>query len=108
MKPEQKVKRIGVGPLLAALGVLMLAAVLPERAVPWAQSKGLAVEGKLVTGGERRLALVIGNAAYHEHGVDIYILARHTLLCCTLGSYEDKDTVHECEDAACVLQGRWL
>lgn len=39
MKPEQKVKRIGVGPLLAALVVLMLVAVLPGRAVPWAQSK---------------------------------------------------------------------
>ena len=64
MKPEQKAKRIGVGPLLAALGVLMLVAVLPGRAVAWAQSKGLAVEGKSVTGGERRLALVIGNATY--------------------------------------------
>jgi len=42
----------------------MLVAVLPGRAVPWAQSKGLAVEGKSVAGGERRLALVIGNAAY--------------------------------------------
>ena len=50
MKPEQKGKRLGVGLLLAALGVLMMA-VLPGRAGPWAQSKGLAVEGKSVAGG---------------------------------------------------------
>ena len=117
MKPEQKGKRIGVGPLLAALVVLMLVAVLPGRAVLWAQSKGLAVEGKSVAGGERRLALVIGNAAYEgrgkktsfqnsEQGVGRYILARHALLCCTFGSYAHKGRVHVCEDAACVLQGR--
>jgi hypothetical protein len=63
MKSEKKPKRLWIGPLLAALSVL-LAAVLPGGAALWAQPKSLTVDGKAVAGGERRLALVIGNAAY--------------------------------------------
>jgi Caspase domain len=64
MKSEQKAKRLGVGPRLAALSVLLLAAVLPGGTALWAQSKSLTVDGKTIAGGERRVALVIGNAAY--------------------------------------------
>ena len=64
MKSAQKAKRLGVGPRLAALSVLLLAAALPGGQVLWAQSKSLTVDGKAVAGEERRVALVIGNAAY--------------------------------------------
>jgi Caspase domain/Lysozyme inhibitor LprI len=64
MKSEQKAKRLRGGPRLAALSVLLLAAVLSGGTALWAQSKSLTVDGKAVAGGERRVALVIGNAAY--------------------------------------------
>jgi hypothetical protein len=63
MTPEQKAKRMRGGSLLVALGVLLMALV-PGYEAPWAQSKGLGIDGKAVTGSERRMALVIGNAAY--------------------------------------------
>src|SRR5215510_14320299 len=63
MTPEPKAKRMRIGPLLVALCVLLVA-LLPGREAPWAQSKGLGIDGKAVTGSERRVALVIGNAAY--------------------------------------------
>jgi hypothetical protein len=64
MRPGQQQKQIGVSLLLVALGVLLLAALLPGHEAPWAQSKGLTVDGKAVAGAEHRAALVIGNAAY--------------------------------------------
>ena len=63
MQSARKAQRLGAGLLCTALS-LMLTAVLPGGAVLWAQTKGLAVDGKAVGEGERRLALVIGNAAY--------------------------------------------
>jgi uncharacterized protein YecT (DUF1311 family) len=63
MKSARKAQRLGVGVLLVALSGL-LATVLPGGAVLWAQTKGLAVDGKAVAEGERRLALLIGNATY--------------------------------------------
>ena len=63
MRSARKTQRLGVGLLLTALSVL-LAAVRPGGAVLWAQTKSLTVDGQAVTGGERRLALIIGNAAY--------------------------------------------
>jgi caspase domain-containing protein/lysozyme inhibitor LprI len=65
MKSAWKAQRFRVGPLLAALSVLLVT-VLPGGAVLWAQTKSLTVDGKAVAGGERRLALVIGNAAYES------------------------------------------
>ena len=64
MAPERQAKRIGIGPLCVTLGVLLLAALVPGRTAPWAQAKGLTVDGKTVGGAEPRMALVIGNAAY--------------------------------------------
>ena len=63
MQSERKAQRLGAGLLYAALS-LMLAAVLPGGAGLWAQTKSLTVDGQAVAGGERRLALIIGNAAY--------------------------------------------
>jgi hypothetical protein len=63
MTPAQKAKRLRSGPLLVALCVLLVATV-PGHEAPWAQSKGLGIDGQAVTGSERRVALVIGNAAY--------------------------------------------
>ena len=44
--------------------MLLLVTMLPGHEVLWAQSKGFNVQGKASAGGERRVALVIGNAAY--------------------------------------------
>jgi uncharacterized protein YecT (DUF1311 family) len=63
MKSARKAQRLGAGVLLVALSGLLVT-VMPGGAVLWAQTKGLAVDGKAVAEGERRLALVIGNAAY--------------------------------------------
>ena len=63
MTPAQKAKRMRTGPLLVALCVLLVA-IVPGHEALWAQSKGLGIDGKTVTGSERRVALVIGNAAY--------------------------------------------
>jgi caspase domain-containing protein/lysozyme inhibitor LprI len=65
MRSARKAPRLGVGLLLVALSVL-LAAVLPGGAGLRAQTKSLTVDGKAVAGGERRLALIIGNAAYES------------------------------------------
>ena len=64
MKPERKAKRIGGSLPLVALCVLLLVLMLPVHEALWAQSKGFNVQGKGSAGGERRVALVIGNAAY--------------------------------------------
>jgi Caspase domain len=64
MKLERKAKRIRASLLLVALCVLLLVSMLPGHEALWAQSKGFNVQGRGSTGGERRVALVIGNAAY--------------------------------------------
>jgi Caspase domain len=63
MQPGRKAKWVGVSLLLAALCVLLVT-MLPVHKALWAQSKGFNVQGKASAGGERRVALVIGNAAY--------------------------------------------
>src|SRR5262249_42773227 len=63
MGPGRKAKRLGGSLLRVALCVLLVT-VLPVHEVLWAQSKGLNVQGKASAGGEPRVALVIGNAAY--------------------------------------------
>ena len=65
MRSARKAQRLWVGLLLPALSVL-LGAVLPGGEALWAQPKSLTVEGKAVAGDERRLALIIGNAAYES------------------------------------------
>jgi hypothetical protein len=64
MKPGRKAKRVGGSLLLVGLCVLLLVTILPVHKALWAQSKGFNVQGKASAGGERRVALVIGNAAY--------------------------------------------
>jgi hypothetical protein len=63
MQPGWKAKRVGGSLLLVALCVLLVT-MLPVHEALWAQSKGFNVQGKASAGGERRVALVIGNAAY--------------------------------------------
>jgi hypothetical protein len=43
---------------------MLLVPMLSVHDILWAQSKGFNVQGKVSAGGERRVALVIGNAAY--------------------------------------------
>jgi uncharacterized caspase-like protein len=64
MQPRQKAKRLRVSLPLVALCVLLLVPMLPVHEALWAQSKGFNVQGKGSVAGERRVALVIGNAAY--------------------------------------------
>ena len=63
MKPERKAKCIG-GRLLLVAPCVLLVIMLPVPEALWAQSKGFNLHGKASAGGERRVALVIGNAAY--------------------------------------------
>jgi len=63
MKPGRKSKGLGVSLLLVVLCVLLVT-MLPVPEALWAQSKGFNMQGKASAGGERRAALVIGNAAY--------------------------------------------
>ncbi|HSX79565.1 MAG TPA: caspase family protein, partial [Candidatus Saccharimonadia bacterium] len=64
MKSGRKAQRLGGSLLLVALCVLLLVTMLPVPEALWAQSKGFNMPGKASAGGERRAALVIGNAAY--------------------------------------------